>query len=90
MPCTSTQQAHDRTRSASFMRNFYASLGMSKQTLERALRLGRAFRSRLWSRRRRAQREALVIRVAGHRRDLEWFNRERELNRGPSGLSQET
>ena len=41
MPCTPDQQALDRARSAAFMRSFYASLGMRKQTLERAMSLGK-------------------------------------------------
>jgi hypothetical protein len=37
MPCTPAQQALDQANSAAFMRNFYASLGMRKMTLERAI-----------------------------------------------------
>jgi hypothetical protein len=37
MPCTPEQQALDQAESAAFMRNFYASLGMRAQTLERAI-----------------------------------------------------
>jgi hypothetical protein len=37
MACTSDQQALDQARSAAFMRDFYASLGMRKETLERAV-----------------------------------------------------
>ena len=40
MACTPDQQAVDQARSAAFMRSFYASLGMSKQTLERAISHG--------------------------------------------------
>ena len=41
MPCTPDQHALDQARSAAFMRSFYASLGMRKQTLERALSHGK-------------------------------------------------
>jgi hypothetical protein len=41
MACTPDQQAVDQARSAAFMRSFYASLGMSKQTLERAISHGK-------------------------------------------------
>jgi CHAT domain-containing protein len=42
MSCTpAQQQALDRAESAAFMRNFYASLGMRKQILERALQQAR-------------------------------------------------
>jgi hypothetical protein len=37
MPCTPAQQALDQAQSIAFMRNFYASLGMRKLTLERAI-----------------------------------------------------
>jgi hypothetical protein len=37
MPCTPAQQAIDQAESAAFMRNFYASLGMREETLERAI-----------------------------------------------------
>jgi hypothetical protein len=41
MPCTAAQQALDRARSIAYMRNFYASLGMRTQTLERAISHGK-------------------------------------------------
>jgi|GraSoiStandDraft_5_1057265.scaffolds.fasta_scaffold575677_1 hypothetical protein len=41
MPCTPDQQALDQARSTAFMRNFYASLGMRRQTLERAISHGK-------------------------------------------------
>jgi hypothetical protein len=37
MPCTPAQRALDQARSIAFMRIFYASLGMRKPTLERAI-----------------------------------------------------
>jgi hypothetical protein len=41
MPFTPAQQALDQARSVAFMRAFYASLGMRKQTLERAISHGK-------------------------------------------------
>jgi hypothetical protein len=41
MPCNSAQQALDQAQSIAFMRNFYASLGMRKPTLERAIQHGK-------------------------------------------------
>jgi len=41
MPCTPAQQALDEAQSIAFMRRFYASLGMRKLTLERAIQHGR-------------------------------------------------
>ena len=41
MPCTPAQQALDQAQSIAYMRNFYASLGMSKATLERAIQHGK-------------------------------------------------
>jgi hypothetical protein len=41
MPCTPAQQALDQAQSIAYMRNFYASLGMRKQTLERAIQHGK-------------------------------------------------
>jgi hypothetical protein len=38
MPFSPAHRALDRARSIAFMRNFYASLGMSRLTLERAIR----------------------------------------------------
>jgi hypothetical protein len=38
MPCSPAQQALDQAQSIAYMRNFYASLGMSEPTLERAIR----------------------------------------------------
>jgi hypothetical protein len=37
MPCTPAQQALDQAESTAFMRNFYTSLGMREQILERAI-----------------------------------------------------
>jgi hypothetical protein len=37
MPRTPAQQVLDQTQSTAFMRGFYASLGLSKLTLERAI-----------------------------------------------------
>jgi hypothetical protein len=41
MPGTPAQQVLDHAQSVAFMRNFYASLGMRKLTLERAIRHSR-------------------------------------------------
>jgi hypothetical protein len=41
MPCNPAQQALDQAQSIAFMRNFYASLGMRKLTLERAIQHGK-------------------------------------------------
>jgi hypothetical protein len=41
MPCTPAQQALDQAQSIAFMRHFYASLGMTKLTLERAIQHSR-------------------------------------------------
>jgi hypothetical protein len=41
MRCIPAQQALDQAQSTAFMRNFYASLGMRKSTLERAIQHGK-------------------------------------------------
>jgi hypothetical protein len=41
MPRSPAQHAFDQAQSAAFMRNFYASLGMTKSTLERAIQHGK-------------------------------------------------
>jgi hypothetical protein len=43
MACTPAQRALDQAQSTAFMRNFYASLGMRKLTLERAIRHSKGF-----------------------------------------------